>query len=352
MRTTFTLPAVPPSNGHEEVAPLPQSRVTNTVPVAHKADLSILVADDDPAMVRVLCRLMAPLGRVRFALRGEDVLRLVQEERPDLILLDAELPDLSGFEVCLRIKADPLLSAIPVIFVTSHSDEAFEQRGLDAGAADFISKPIRPAILLARVKTQLRLKSAIDGLQRMANTDALTGLANRRVFDDAFQREWARALRSGTPLAVLMIDVDHFKRFNDNYGHGEGDRCLQAVAAELQFSINRPGDFVARYGGEEFVVLLPETPLEGARRVGERLLHGIQKLGIPHAWSPGGLVSVSIGIGHCEWPTAAEKAQPSAPDSAHRRALRLLEAADEALYNAKAAGRNRVESVGCDCSRP
>src|SRR5450631_2127981 len=176
---------------------------------------NILLVDDDPGTIQLLGHILSGTGTVRFATSGEDALRLARELVPDLMLLDAEMPGMSGFQVMAALKADPALADVPVIFVTSHCEAAFEVAGFEMGAADFIAKPVSAPLVLARVKTQLRVKRLSDELRRVAITDALTGVANRRRFDDALEREWSRARRCGEALALLMIDIDHFKRFND-----------------------------------------------------------------------------------------------------------------------------------------
>lgn len=218
---------------------------------------SLLLVDDDPKLIQLMGRLLGDLGRIRFATSGDAALRQAHAERPDLILLDAEMPGMNGFDTCAALKAAPDLSDVPVIFVTSHTDLDHEVRGFSVGAADFIHKPVSEHILRARVTTHLRLKQLSDELRRMANTDALTDLPNRRAFDAALAREWARSLRDTQPLCCLMVDVDHFKAYNDSYGHPAGDVCLNRVAQALRGALLRPTDMVARYGGEEFAVLLP-----------------------------------------------------------------------------------------------
>jgi diguanylate cyclase (GGDEF)-like protein len=308
------------------------------------ATANILLVDDDPTAVAALRRAVATLGELRFALSGADALRLVHEQAPDLILLDAEMPGLGGIEVCRALKSDPRSAEIPIIFVTGRTDEAFELAGLQAGAADFIGKPIRPALLLARSRTHLNLKLTADALRRQSATDALTGLANRRHFDQALIQEWGRARRQGAPLSLLMIDVDHFKRYNDHYGHPGGDACLQAVAAVLAQAGKRPGDLVARYGGEEFVLLLPGTSAEGAAHVARRIFDALDGRAIEHAASPvSPVVTISVGVGtavlgtggaHAAAPTNA-RPDSAAPDEP----AALVGAADQALYAAKRAGR-------------
>jgi diguanylate cyclase (GGDEF)-like protein len=306
---------------------------------------NILLVDDDPGAIQLMGRILSGAGNLRFATNGEDALRLARELPPDLMLLDAEMPGMSGFQVCEALKAEPALANVPVIFVTSHSEPAFEVAGFELGAADFIAKPVSPALVRARVKTQLRVKHMADELRRIAAVDVLTGVANRRRFDESLEREWRRALRSGAPLSLLMIDVDHFKAFNDRYGHPAGDACLRAVAQAIQSTSLRPADLAARYGGEEFVVMLPHTPRAGAEHVASRVLDAIEGLAIAHEKSPTSQhVTVSVGIG-CYDEDSGSWVQPSADsrlcDSMHAGCLHLdlLEAADKALYAAKSAGR-------------
>jgi len=219
----------------------------------------LLVVDDQPINIQALYRIFAPDHRVLMATSGAKALALCREDPPDLVLLDVEMPELDGYEVCARLKADEATRNIPVIFVTSHTDADEETKGLELGATDFIAKPVNPAVVRARVKTHLTLKAQSDLLRQMVFLDGLTGVANRRCFDERLDVEWRRAARSASPLALLMLDVDHFKRFNDCYGHQMGDECLRQVAAAIKGSLVRPGDVVARYGGEEFACILPAT---------------------------------------------------------------------------------------------
>ena len=306
----------------------------------------ILLVDDQPLMIRLMARALADVRELRYARSGEDALRMAHETPPDLVLLDAEMPGMGGFEVCQHMKADPELQHVPVIFVTAHSGVDFELSGFEVGAADFIAKPISPPLLVARVKTQLRLKTLTDELRSLATRDGLTGLANRRSFDEALTREWRRSLRSGTPLSLLMVDVDHFKLFNDHHGHPAGDACLRLVAEALRSAGRRPADVVARYGGEEFVLLLPETPRGGAERVADSVMEAVASLAIPHAASKTSPhVTLSIGI-------STQDARDESSDRPSRRAgsaaeeasgaENLVRAADRALYEAKHAGRNQA----------
>lgn len=309
---------------------------TNTTwPAGIDTRHSLLVVDDDAASVQVLARMLNGLGELRFALSGEAALRLARESPPDLILLDAEMPGLTGLQVCTALRADPLLADVPVIIVTSHTEVAAEVAGFAAGASDFIRKPPVAEVVVARARTQLRLKTLSDALRASALTDGMTGLANRRRFDLDLRVECERARRSQESLGLLMIDVDHFKRFNDRYGHVAGDACLREVANAIRSCIRRPADLAARYGGEEFAVLLPQTDAAGARAMAQRVVDAVTALALPHAdAAPDCLVSVSVG-----WAAARPDMDASVVQT---RGDSLVEAADRLLYAAKAAGRGRV----------
>ena len=308
----------------------------------------ILLVDDDPGAIQLMARILSGSGRVRFATNGADALKIAREAPPDLMLLDAEMPGMSGFELCRAIKADPDLARVPVMFVTSHTQLEFELSGFELGAVDFVTKPVSEPVLLARVGTQLRLKHLHDELERISTIDALTQVANRRHFDEVLQREWLRGLRMGSPTSLLMIDVDHFKLFNDRHGHPSGDAALQSVAHALGSVCLRPADLVARYGGEEFVILLPHTPREGACVLAQRAVEAVAQRAIPHGASPSAAhVTVSVGVG-C-YDDASQRWIDSSGDSAFMRevqrarpASELISAADQALYAAKRAGRNRA----------
>jgi diguanylate cyclase (GGDEF)-like protein len=305
-------------------------------------DSHILLVDDNPAMIQLMGRILSGMGQLRFATSGPAALRQARVAAPDLILLDAEMPGMTGYQVCEAMKADPALRDIPVIFVTAHGGDELELRGLDIGAVDFISKPISEPLLLARVRTQLRVKHLTDELRRIATIDALTEVFNRRSFDDSLAREWKRAVRAGAPLGLLMVDVDHFKLFNDRYGHPAGDACLRSVAQVLRGACMRPADVTARYGGEEFAVLLPHTPRAGAMHLARRVMEAVTALGVPHEDSPtADHVTVSVGVG-CYDEASACWVAPTLEDgepTSGCAALDLVRCADRALYDAKHAGR-------------
>ena len=216
----------------------------------------MLIVDDDPSVIVALGKALQGLAHTVFAPNGEEALQQVREVLPDLILLDMELPGVSGLLVCKMLKSDPDTADIPVIFITSHVESGFEETVFDAGAADYIAKPLNPRVVFARVKTQLGYQQALMQLRDLATHDGLTGLFNRRAFDERLTEEWMRAWRHGHPMALLIIDIDEFKKYNDHYGHQQGDICLRTVACILYEGSKRASDFVARYGGEEFVILL------------------------------------------------------------------------------------------------
>ena len=300
----------------------------------------ILIVDDDPVMVRVLARILAPMGEILFATDGESALRMVRERSPDAVLLDVEMPGMSGFEVCRAIKADPLNADLPILFVSGHTDIETETKGLEAGAVDYIMKPPSPPIVRARMRTQLILRERTRQLLRLASIDGLTGLANRRSFDETLDQEWRRARRNHTPLSLALIDIDYFKRYNDHYGHQAGDDCLKSVAAALGHAAERPGELVARYGGEEFAVILPLCDSPTARGLAEKMRRRIAELASPHAGSLiGSHLTISCGVATVMM--APGDASASLPDEAA-----LIAAADQALYAAKEAGRDQVQ-VNC-----
>lgn len=300
----------------------------------------LLVVDDDPTLVQLVGKMLVGLGEIRFATSGEAALKVADREAPDLILLDAQMDGIDGFEVCQRLKLRPEFADVPILFVTANDDEPSELRGFAVGAADFIHKPVREPLLRARVLTHLRLKALADELRHQAGTDALTHLPNRRSFDAALAVEWSRVMRHHDPLCALMVDVDRFKQYNDRYGHLDGDHCLHAVAACLRSVLNRPADLVARYGGEEFAALLPGTDLEGGCQVAERMLQAVLELRLPHLDGVNrGIVSVSVGV------SCVAGIEGQGWDVASVSVSSLMERADQALYLAKAQGRARVASL-------
>ena len=294
--------------------------------------MRILVVDDVPDNIRVLSSMLADEGhQISAATNGRQALKLAEVSSPDLILLDVMMPGMDGYEVCAALKANPQLSSIPVIFIiTALADVEDETRGLGLGAVDYITKPFKEAVVRVRVRTHLELKHQRDILQNLSRLDGLTGIPNRRAFDERLDQDWRRGARMGESLGVLMIDVDLFKQYNDTNGHLAGDDCLRQVAGSLAGGLLRAWDFVARYGGEEFVCLLEGLDLAALSQVAERLRAAVEALQIPHgdsSVSPWVTISIGAALGQ---PTL--EAPPTG----------LVEAADLQLYEAKRSGRNRV----------
>lgn len=305
----------------------------------------MLIVDDDPASVRLLGRVLHGVARLSFASQGAEALERVRTTNPDLVLLDADMPVLDGFATCAALRADPDTAHIPIIFVTAHVGTEDETRALATGAVDFIHKPVNPPVVVARVRTHLELKRRGDELRRLVSQDGLTGLSNRRAFDLHLADEWRRALRSREPLSLVMLDVDHFKRFNDRYGHPAGDECLRQVGAALLEATRRVGDLAARYGGEEFAVVLPGTDVARALAFGERLCAAVADLAIVHADSPvAAHVTASVGVATAD--TAGADGPCGEPAD-------LVSLADRALYRAKAEGRARAVGLkGAFAAKP
>lgn len=291
----------------------------------------ILVVDDAMENIQILHHALRDEHEVLFALDGARALEMAQSQKPDLILLDAVMPGMDGYQVCAALRSNPSLQDIPVIFVTALTQPEDETRALEAGAVDFISKPFNVAVVRARVRSQLTIKRQADAMRELSRTDSLTGVANRRSFNHTLEAEWRRCARAGLPLSVIMIDIDHFKLYNDHYGHQAGDICLQQVGAAMSACAARPQDMLARYGGEEFVLLLPQEAAGGAAVVAQRVLDTIRRLKIPHAGSPtSSYVTASLGV-HTMLPPF----ENSDSDA-------LIRQADQQMYRAKQSGRDRI----------
>jgi diguanylate cyclase (GGDEF)-like protein len=333
----------------------PASSSASTTPSSHQPGepgmqpaAKILIVDDEPTAIQVLRKALKDMGELRYAISGQEALDLVASDPPDLILLDANMPGMDGYATCRALQED--YPDIPVVFVTASGDFADEIRALKAGASDFITKPINPPVVRARVAMHLKFKTQGDLLRDLSHRDPLTGIANRRALDERLVQEWRRAQRHHQPLALLMIDIDHFKGYNDHYGHIQGDDCLTRVAEAIAGLVNRAGDLVARYGGEEFAVLLAHTRLHEAQTLAERIRATIEALAIPHAASSTGpVVTLSIGVAECQptlpgraWPSSAPLAAAAERDPGLHLAKDLFDRADQALYAAKQAGRNRT----------
>jgi diguanylate cyclase (GGDEF)-like protein len=293
----------------------------------------VLIIDDVRTNIMVLQTTLGDECEIWSATSGLKGLDLALTQVPDLILLDIMMPEMDGYEVCRILKADPRTKNIPVIFVTAMNETESEAKGLAIGAIDYITKPLNPAIVKARVKNHLKMKQLQDHLESLSLTDPLTGIANRRHFDLIFHREWEAALQNENQLAVILLDIDHFKLFNDTYGHLAGDRCLQIIGKVLKDSLPS-GAFAARFGGEEFICLLPAANSDEAQKTAEKIRRQIEELQIRHQKSETcNVVTVSIGVA------------AMVPEN-ELHPVCLLRMVDQALYRAKFNGRNQVVAAG------
>ena len=290
---------------------------------------TILVVDDMTTTLLLLHDLLKDTYEVKIAKSGTKALEILESPNDiDLILLDIEMPDINGYDVCKRIKNNETIKNILIIFITGRTSQEDEEYGLNLGAIDYITKPFNKAIVKLRIKNYLDLKIKNDMLEKLSMYDGLTNIRNRRFFDETFEKTFSEIKRDKKSLAVLMIDIDFFKPYNDNYGHGQGDETLRKVAKALEKTIKRASDFVARYGGEEFVILLKDINKDGVEAVANNLLNAIRELKITHEFSKiENYVTVSIGVSYYNSSSDITK-------------LELLLKADETLYNVKNSGRN------------
>ncbi len=319
--------------------------------------MSILIVDDSLSLRFLLATLLKKAGykdllQAESAPAAFKILGMENNSSAspdiDLILLDIMMPEINGIEACKRIKAVESLQDIPIIMVTGKADNENLELSFEAGAIDYVVKPFNKTELLVRMSSVLKLKQEMDRrkevtkqlevanrkLKLLSSMDGLTGIANRRHFDETLEKEWRRALRAESKFSLILMDVDSFKPYNDHYGHQAGDDCLKKVAQALQAEVKRPADLVARYGGEEFVVVLPETDSMHAGILAEKLREQIESLQIPHEKSQTvPVVTCSLGVATLK-PTQDLQSKS------------LVEEADKALYLAKRGGRNRVVSEG------
>lgn len=322
--------------------------------------MRILIVDDELDARESLRMLLEVYGHLevltaKSAIHAKRILSSMEASdhvsTVDVILTDVSMPGMTGIEFCRHVKASTQLHHIPVLVLTGQANETVLQEAFEAGAHDFLPKGVGSIELLARLRSAMNLKKEIDQrmtrerellditrrlerlnekLRRLSLIDELSGTPNRRFFNLLLRREWKRAVRDAVPLSLIMLDVDWFKSYNDQYGHPAGDVCLTKVASTLAGLIRRPGDVAARYGGEEFIVLLSNTGLEGAAVVAESLRAGVESLKLEHLESPFGQVTISAGV------ASTIPGGDVAPTS-------LLQAADQSLYRAKSAGRNKVD---------
>jgi diguanylate cyclase (GGDEF)-like protein len=304
-----------------------------------KENFSILLVDDDLMVVRILNSILSEFTPVRFATSGRKALRLAREATPDLVLLDVDMPETSGFEICKSLKRDPALAEVPIIFITSHESAQLEAKGLALGAVDFIGKPPHAPLVLARVRTYQRLKSLSETVRGAVKMDFLTGAVTRRQIEKALTEEWLRVRRSQTPLALLLVDIEGFTAYNATHGEEQGDACLKAVADVLRAAARRPADLLGRYGGGKFALLLPNTDGVGVDKIARRIVDAVRGL---HT------VEISLGAGcrdvsRCSIWNAALDGAPSD----------LISAAEQALRVAKSAGDHQLRLIDVvDIHRP
>lgn len=296
----------------------------------------LLVVDDQPDNIQQLVQAFAGDYQVFMATSGEQALAVCHSNPPDLVLLDVLMPGLDGFAVCRQLQAQEATAHIPIILVTARPDAGQETHGLGLGAVDFISKPVNPAVVRARVHTHLTLKFQSDLLKKLVLLDGLSGVFNRRYFDQQLTTEWARAARSGLSLSLVLLDVDHFAAYNERHGHQAGDDCLRLIAVTLKSVLRRPADVVARFGGEEFACLLPDTSHEDALALAQEMERRVRQLGLPQGGTQdGGLVSVSVGLGTRVSPHSGQASD-------------LLALAAQQLERAKDSGRGQVCCASLD----
>lgn len=291
----------------------------------------IMVVDDSPLMLRMMEQELREEFDVCVFSDGLKALEAAcGEDPPDLILLDVVMPGMGGYDVCRRLKSLPETRDIPVLFLTGQDNEKEEEKGLIAGAIDYIRKPFSFSVVVPKLRNHLALKRQRELLESYSLVDSLTGIPNRRAFDQTLVVEHLRASRAGYPLSILMADIDHFKRVNDFWGHLRGDQCLKDVAAALHCQLRRPGDFMARWGGEEFACILPGVDTQGSWMVAESLRIAVEDLRLSYGANPEkSFVSISLGA-------VTQKGQVETGIG------ELMERADRALYQAKRLGRNRV----------
>jgi len=292
---------------------------------------SILAIDDNPDNLALVEFLLQSDYKIYSASSGESGLKKSQQHKPDLILLDLIMPGMDGFHVLVELKRNPATRHIPIIILSSlcHSNE--EIKGLSLGAVDYISKPFTPTLLKLRVQLHLKIVAQHQKIQQLAHQDHLTKLNNRRYFDQQLDLEIKHSSRGHTPLSLALIDIDHFKLYNDHFGHVKGDKVLRQVADELTKNLQRDTDLIARYGGEEFVLVLPHTHKDGAIQLCKKLIQAIYNLSITHPLAqPHQQITISVG-GYSYYPHQQQW-----------QASEFINQADKQLYQAKSNGRHQV----------
>jgi len=300
-----------------------------TIMTENKKEFTILITDDEKMNVEILGGILSPMYNLLISRNGARALELAKAHSPDLILLDVLMPDMTGFEVIAKLKESDATNKIPVIFITGLTSAEDEERGFFLGAVDYITKPFNKSIVKARVNTHIKIVDQMRTIERIGLIDPLTKISNRRGLENRLNAEWGRAYREHQPISIMMMDIDKFKNYNDTYGHQQGDKALREFAQIAVESLLRPVDFPARWGGEEFIILVSDTDIGGAAEVAERVRKNVESSVILTEDGAETRITVSIGVHSVipgtELPTTD-----------------FIEKADQALYRAKEAGRNRV----------
>jgi diguanylate cyclase (GGDEF)-like protein len=313
--------------------------------MAGQENFGILLVDDDSTVIRVLSHILRDFSPLRFATSGRTALKLARESVPDLVLLDVDMPEFSGFDVCKAFKSEPQLAAVPIIFITGHESKQIEVKGLEMGAVDFITKPPHAPLVLARVRTYQRLKVLSETmsttLTHSLTLDFLTGAVTRRRLEKSLTEEWLRAQRTGAPLSLVLVDIDDFTAYNARHGDEGGDACLKAVADALRAIVQRPTDLMGRWAGGQFALLLPETGADGASSVAQRVVVALANLPLPNA-SPGDpSLTLSVGGAYREssrWTRPGPPLAGGVPND-------LIDAAQRALQRAAAEGSSSFRLI-------
>jgi diguanylate cyclase (GGDEF)-like protein len=290
---------------------------------------TLLIVDDDNSSLMMLSHILEKEYSVRVASDGVSALRIAETYVPALILLDIVMPEMDGYQVFNALYDSEKTPHIPAIFITGLNNNNDEKRGLELGAVGYISKPFDDMIVKLRVHHQVRIVNQLRTIEHLSMMDQLTGIPNRRNFDNRLRAEWGRAMRENIPISLLIMDVDRFKDYNDTYGHQQGDKALCLVAEVLTHTLKRTSDFAARWGGEEFAVLLPHTDSAGGLAIGEQIRKNVEEAEVPRENGEITKLAVSIGV-NAHIPTT----DCSIGD--------FFSGADRGLYKAKNSGRNRV----------
>jgi len=289
----------------------------------------VLIVDDEKSNIFALTEILGAEYEVTKVTDSRKALETAEEDMPDIILLDIIMPEMDGFAVISALKNSDKTRDIPVLFITGLDDIEAEEKGLVLGAADYISKPFHPPVVQLRIHNQIKILEQLRTIKRISLHDQLTGMPNRHSFEERLHLEWGKMLREHTPLSVLIVDVDHFKNYNDAYGHPQGDIALQSVAEAFDRALKRSSDFAARWGGEEFIVLLPNTDVDGMMIIAEEVRKTIEDMTIPGPFDSITKITASIGGNTQTHETASAISE-------------FISEADTALYEAKKTGRNKV----------